>query len=216
MTIKSKDWLKKRKSVFNSIFPREYDFEEMLYIQAQKTLSGVECFIKWLKKSPQEKPSNLEKIALEVDSMRYDMEEKLINAFSTPFDRQDIYSLSRNMDYILNYSTETAKEIYAFGVVPDEYILKMADALFKGTKCMEEGVRIIRTDKNDVERKIREARSHMHAIEDFYITGMSETFNNSDAIYAMKKREVNYHIRDAGWALRKTVDVMHKAVVGLN
>jgi len=44
--------------------------------------------------------------------MRHLMEDRLINSFSTPFDRQHIYDLSRQMDYIQNFSEETAISRY--------------------------------------------------------------------------------------------------------
>jgi len=216
MKINSTEWIKKKNSIFNSIFPREYNFEDMLAIQAEMTLNGVECFLKWLENNPVTEPLALEKNAVDVDSMRHDMEEKLINAFSTPFDRQDIYTLSRNMDYILNYSKETAREMYAFGVAPDDAILNMAFALHSGTKSMAEAVKIMKSEKITVEKKIREARKHMHEINDLYVTGMTEILNNDNAIEALKKREIYHHLKDAGRALQRTVDLLHKAVVGLN
>ena len=36
---------KMKQNIFNSIFPREYNFEEMLAEQADKTLAGVETLV---------------------------------------------------------------------------------------------------------------------------------------------------------------------------
>src|SRR5512139_428560 len=113
------------RGLFAYIFPREYNFYAMLGEQADRTVAGVRSFANWLEVLPLVNPVHLEEIEVEVDHMRHAMEEKLISSFSTPFDRQDIYSISRQMDYILNFSLETAKEMYAFGVRPDPYILAM-------------------------------------------------------------------------------------------
>ena len=138
---------KMKKNIFNSIFPREYDFEGMLAEQADKTLTGVETFVIWLNSSPLTYPVHLVQIEEEVDAMRHRMEDQLINSFSTPFDRQDIYDLSRQMDYLLNFSKETAIEMYTFGVGTDKTILAMAEALLRGTDCTVKGVKIMNTDK---------------------------------------------------------------------
>ncbi|MDG6257930.1 MAG: DUF47 family protein [Methanomicrobiaceae archaeon] len=204
----------RRRGVFDVIFPREYDFEQMLETQAGGTLEGVETFVRWLHSTPLEEPSALEHIEEEVDAMRHDMEDKLISSFSTPFDRQDIYSLSRQMDYILNFSEETAREMYAFGVSPDLPILDMAGALLRGTRCMARGVAIMHTDRKKMERTIREARRAMREIEEIYITSMAELLHTDDAMNALRKREVYHHLRDAGRALRNSVDILHTAVVG--
>jgi len=55
----------------------------------------------------------------------------------------------------------------------------------------------------------------MRAIDDVYIHGMAVLFDQEDAIEALRKREIYHHLRDAGRALRLTVDILHHAVVGL-
>ncbi len=205
----------KLRGFFDTVFPSEYDFEDMLAHQAERTLAGVRIFAGWLEKSPLTEPVVLREVETEVDKIRYNLEEKLLEAFSTPFDRQDIYSLSRQMDYILNFSRETATEMFAFGVEPDEHIRKMVRGLLYGTEQVFAAVKVISSDRARVEEAIREARKAMRAIEEDYITGMQDLFSAGDPMAAIRKREVYHHIRDAGRALRSTVDILHKAVVGI-
>lgn len=201
---------------FGSIFPAKYDFEEMLANQADRTLKGVQILSAWLQEVPLKDPVVLKRMETDVDSMRYDLEEKLTEAFSTPFDRQDIYSLSRQMDYILNFSAEIAKEMYVFGVKPDDAIKSMTKSLLAGTRCMAKGVSVMNSDKKKVRMMIRSARGAMHEIEDLYIVSMGDLLNSDDAMDAMKKREIYHHLRDSGRALRYTIDILHKAVVGID
>ncbi|WP_062397964.1 hypothetical protein [Methanogenium cariaci] len=124
--------------------------------------------------------------------------------------------LSRNIDYILNYAVETAREMHAFNVSPDDPIRDMSLSLLHGTRHVVEGTRYLGTDKGGrVEDSIRKGRKHVHMIEDRYITCMADLFGSDDAMNAMKKREIYYHLRDAGKALRITLYIMHKAMVGL-
>lgn len=203
------------RGIFASLFPREYDFYAMLRAQADRTVAGVRSFATWLEKTPLSNPVHLEVIENEVDRMRHAMEEKLISSFSTPFDRQDIYSISRQMDYILNYSKETAKEMYAFGVSPDPYILAMTAHLLEGTECIAHGVRALEGDKARVEAEIRRARESYNALEDRYILGMAVLLKTADAMQAIRTREVYHHLRDAGRAMRDTLDILHNAVIDL-
>ena len=204
-----------KEDLFASIFPREYDFEEMLADQANRTVAGVQAFTVWLQVIPLTNPVHLEQMEIEVDQMRHDMEDKLIRSFSTPFDRQDIYSISRQMDYILNFSKETAKEMYAFRVDPDEHIRGMASRLLFGTECIAEGIKVIRTDKNRVENRIRSARESYNTLEELYVAGMAELLRTSDAMCAMRTREIYHHLREAGRAMRDTLDILHNAVIDL-
>jgi len=201
--------------LFDAIFPREYDFHAMLEAQADRTVAGVRAFITWLETVPQKNPVELEGIENEVDHMRHAMEEKLISSFSTPFDRQDIYSISRQMDYILNYSRETAKEMYAFGVPPDPSIHAMAGYLLSGTERIARGVHALDEDKALVENEIRQARDAYNALEDRYIQSMAVLLMTSDAMQAIRTREIYHHLRDAGRAMRDTLDILHNAVIDL-
>jgi uncharacterized protein len=206
---------KEKQGLFASVFPREYDFEGMLAEQSGRTTAGVQAFIDWLKVTPLTSPAGLEQVEIEVDHMRHDLEDKLINSFSTPFDRQDIYSISRQMDYILNYSKETAKEMYAFSVEPDRHIHAMARLLLAGTECIGRGIPLISTDKAGVEEEIRHARDAYNELEEVYIAGMAELLKTSDAMNAIRTREIYHHLRDAGRAMRDTLDILHNAVIDL-
>jgi len=206
---------KKGRGLFASLFPRQYDFYGMLACQSDRTIAGVQAFTEWLKDSPLKNPVELERIEAEVDAMRHDMEDKLIKSFSTPFDRQDIYSISRQMDYILNFSKETAKEMYAFSVSPDAHIHTMARQLLQGTECLGRGIRALDSDRVAVEDEIRHARNAYNMLEEQYITGMAELLRTDDAMQAIRTREIYHHLRDAGRAMRDTLDILHNAVIDL-
>ena len=204
-----------RRGILDRIFPLEHDFLQMLVDQAEQTRSGVEAFVAWLEAGCTGQPDEVRRIERELDDMRYDLEEQLIDAFSTPFDREDLYSLSRQMDYILNFAAETAREMHAFGVAPDRAIDLMARLLLEGTRAVVEGVSVMTTDEPRVRESIREGRAALHRIEDAYIDGLAEIFRGTDAIEALRRREIYHHLRDGGRALRGTLDVLHRAVVGL-
>lgn len=204
-----------RRSVLDRIFPLEHDFLKMLADQAAQTFSGVEAFVAWLETGCAGPPDEVRRIERELDRMRYELEEQLIDAFSAPFDREDLYSLSRQMDYILNFSSETAREMHAFGVAPDRAIDRMARLLLEGTGAIVEGIEVMTRDETRVRESIRTGRAALHRIEDAYIDGLTEVFRGTDAMDALRRREIYHHLRDGGRALRGTLDVLHRAVVGL-
>lgn len=204
-----------RRSILDRIFPPEHDFLKMLADQAEQTFSGVQAFVSWIEAGCREPPDEVRQIERDLDRMRYELEEHLIDAFSTPFDREDLYSLSRQMDYILNYSSETAREMHAFGVEPDRTIRRMARLLLEGTGAIVDGVGVMTLDEARVRESIRTGRAALHRIEDAYIDGLAEAYRGTDAMEALRRREIYHHLRDGGRALRGTLDVLHRAVVGL-
>lgn len=206
----------RRTGLIDRIFPLEHDFEGMLVEQAEETLVGVQALVDWIEAGCRVPPDRVREVERRVDRMRYELEEALVEAFSTPFDRQDIYTLSRQMDYILNFASDTAREMYAFNVAPDEAIGRMARLLLEGTRAVVECVRIITTSEDLVRSYIRTTRDAMHGIDDAYIEGLIRVFEEDDPKEVLRKREVYHHLRDGGRALRGTVDVLHRVVVGLS
>ena len=142
----------------------------MLLAQAEKTRDGVRALTDWLKMNDLTvPPEELARIEQEADDMRHDMERFLLEAFSTPFDRQDIYSISRQMDYILNFCLSTAIEMRAFGVHPDEAALSMADSLEQGIEKVKEAIGIMAKDPAKADAMIREMRRSERDIEVLYV-----------------------------------------------
>jgi uncharacterized protein Yka (UPF0111/DUF47 family) len=206
---------KRKRRVFESVFPREFDFEGMLLQQAQATVEGLRQFMSWMQGDGSEDPGALAAMEDQVDEMRYNMEGKLIEAFSTPFDRQEIYGLSRQMDYILNFAVETAREVHAFKIRPDEPIIIMSRSLLEGMESLLVGIEMVVNKKGDFEAMVRRTRVSMHAIDDEYIEALARLLEEPDLRMVMKRREVYHHMRDAGRALRTTVDVLHRMKVDI-
>lgn len=52
-------------------------------------------------------------------------------------------------------------------------------------------------------------------LEEVYISGMAELLKTNDATNAIRIREIYHHLRDAGRAMRDTLDILHNAVIDL-
>ncbi len=188
----------------------------MLLDQAKKTMEGVDALVDWLKKDDLSvPPSDLEQIKQQADQLRYQMEGQLIEAFSTPFDRQDIYSISRQMDHVLSFSLSTAVEMRAFVVKADQAILAMSAALQEGTQMVAEAVRMMEKDPTDADRQVLKMRVPERKIESIYVASLAAVFASEEPIWAMKRREIYHHLRDAGRNLSVTIDILHRIIVGL-
>jgi uncharacterized protein len=204
-----------KKKLGDRLFPPKYDFNAMLENQANETIIGVRALVDWLKEGANTPIDNISSSEQRADKIRHEMEMLLQEAFSTPFDRQDIYSISRQMDQVLNFSYSTAVEMTAFKVAPDSAILSMAQSLLEGVILMEKVVRMMQSTLKDVNSSIGGIRKHAHEIEDTYIESMSSLFLQDDAIMAIKKREIYHHLRDAGRNLNSTVDILHRIIVAM-
>lgn len=202
-----------RNNFWESLFPVKRDFYKMLSEQAKATNRGVKSLDSWFTSRSKEDYQLVFSETDKADEIRFDMEKNLIEAFVTPFDRQDIYSLSVEMDRVIEYAKSTLQEMEAFGVIPDSIIVKMVKQLCKGTEGLAGAIDVLKEDPVKSQIYIENIRKIQLGVEADYRAGMVELFNGADLMNAMKYREVYHHIKDAAIHLGYTTDVLHKIVV---
>ena len=204
-----------KKSIIDKFFPDKYDFYEMLYNQAEINAFGVDMLQKWLNSGSDEEKQNLLLYVDDADEARMIMEGKLIEAFSTPFDRADIYSFSIAMDKIIKYTKSTLLSMETFEVEPDDIIILMVAKLKEGTDFLLESINILKNNPYKSQEYIIKMRATHNEVEKLYRDGMTLIFKTSDPMNAIKHREVYHHIKDASLNLEDTVDILHRIVVRL-
>lgn len=195
------------------LFPVKRDFYKMIREQAIATTNGVKKLYNWLNSRSEKDQKLLFSQANEADRIRFSMEENLIEAFATPFDRQDIYSLSVEMARIVACAISTLQAMEAFVVLADPVIINMVQQLVIGTDQLAEAVAGLKTDPLKSIIQIVKIRKVELTIQEQYRAGMVELFKNADSMYAMKYREVYRHIQDGAMHLGYTTDVLHKIIV---
>ncbi len=200
---------------WESLFPLERDFYKMISDQAEATADGVKKLLNWLTSRSAEDYQLLFKQVAEADQIRFTMEANLIEAFATPFDRQDIYSLSVEMARIVEYTKSTLYEMEAFAIDRDQVITDMVQQLHTGTAGLAAAIKSLQANPLQTNTQIIDIRKVQAAIEEQYRTGMAALFRSADIIKAMKYREVYHHIKDAAVHLGYTTDALHKIVVRL-
>jgi len=194
-------------------FPVERDFYKMISDQARATTNGVRKLHDWLNSRSEEDYKLLFSQVIEADRIRFNMQDNLIEAFSTPFDRQDIYTLSVGMARIVEYTKSTLQEMEAFEVKADSTILHMVEQLAIGTDKLAEAIEGLKEEPLMSKMQIIDIRKAQLSIQNDYRVGMVELFKSTDIMYAMRYREVYHHIKDAAIHLGYTTDALHKIVV---
>ena len=204
-----------KKNFMERIFPAKHDFYGMLNEQAEVTSRGVETVLRWLNEPSADIFNQAIALTIQADIVRMAMEEKLIDAFSTPFDRQDIYDVSVRMDRIIEHARFAMQSIKEYEVEVDRYIIHMTQELNRGTKAFAEAVALLAADLPEARNKIQIIRNAHYTIIDYYRKGMAEMFKTDDAMNALKHYEIYYQLREAAHCLSRSVDVLHRIVVRL-
>ena len=202
-----------KNNFFDRIFPAKYDFYGMLSSQSKITAQGVEALRNWLENESQDDYKKLFDSTAEADKIRFALEDKLIEAFATPFDRQDIYSISVEMDRIIEFAKWAIESMEGFQIKPDTVLIKMTQMLYEGVYEFSEAVLLLENKPKESQSRIEKIRKAQVAVEHHYREGMIALYKSTDAMNALRYREVYHYIKDAAMYLGYTVDVFHKIVV---
>ena len=94
----------------------------MLVEQTNITVTGLGLLTHYLKKRNSKVAKQISETEKQADEARRILIEDLMNTFVTPLDHEDIFSLSRDIDDILDYTDTTVDEMEILNVDPTPYM----------------------------------------------------------------------------------------------
>ncbi|MEL4105422.1 DUF47 family protein [Oscillospiraceae bacterium WX1] len=200
---------------FARLFPVKYDFIMLLEEQGELNSRAVGALLRWLDGGSVVDAETMQALYNEADRARKELERQLVEAFSTPFDRGDIYYISRTMNKVLAYAESTLTAMQTFDMQPDKNIIGMAEKLQLGSDTFLSSVRMLKTAPNKAEAYIPAIRATHLETEALYRAGMLDAFQSGDAMGALRRREIYHHLKDASKNLEDAVDILHRIIVRL-
>jgi predicted phosphate transport protein (TIGR00153 family) len=176
-------------------------FVHHIHDQASLTLEGMDLLTAYLNKPDQKLADKLTAKEKEADEVRRILIDELNRTFITPFDREDIFALSRAIDDVMDYAYSTMVEIEIFKVKPTEYMVQICTLLrdasfeiFQATGCLQDHPAV------SAEHAQR-AKKLENKVETIYREALADMFRHADdvksVVKAMKLREVYRHLSNA-------------------
>ena len=104
--------------MFRFFRKREEVFHKLIQEQASITYDGVKLLVKYLETQDQEIAEQLALKEKEADEVRRTLIDELNRTFVTPFDREDIFALSRSIDDVIDYADSIVSEMVVLKVEP--------------------------------------------------------------------------------------------------
>ena len=180
------------------IFPNvENRFFELLSRQSSKTVEGLEALFAFAEDGTREKANSVRNLEREADELRRILIEELDKTFVTPIDREDIFSLSRAIDDIIDYANTTVDEMEIYGVKGDEHIKEMINILRKAARELDEAVKILKSYPKIASEHAVKAKAYENTMEKAYHVALADLFKGSDTVYMLKMREIYRHLSNA-------------------
>ena len=125
--------------LMDRIFPVMPDFFRMMCEQCDVAVQSTATFLQFMETGSEEALNEIRRLEKEADELKNRNIDALYKAFATPMDREDILGAIQSLDYVINYTKITAREMGALDFDSDKYILEMAVLLKEGVEALQRG-----------------------------------------------------------------------------
>jgi predicted phosphate transport protein (TIGR00153 family) len=176
---------------------KKSDFCEMLHAQSQKVQEGLDALYAWAEGGVPTQRERVKDVEREADELRRIVIEELNQTFVTPFDRDDIFSLSRAIDDVMDYADRTVDEMEIYEVKPNNHVVQMIDILRKAARELNDAIRLIQKYPNIALEHATKAKAAENEMENAYHRALAELFKGTDTVYMLKMREIYRHLSNA-------------------
>jgi hypothetical protein len=175
----------------SQLFEPRIDFYALMNAHAQTVLAGMEALEQWMHHGANVRCQQVRDLENHADEQKLDLERKLVEAFVTPFDREDIYDLSIVLDEVINSAKYIAREMEALEMkLEDPYLDEMAATLVEGTRCLLQSFAHLPTNLQEAANQATLARKSENRLARVYRTAMRDLYRNDDFKMILKTSEV--------------------------
>ncbi|HCR71638.1 MAG TPA: DUF47 domain-containing protein [Anaerolineae bacterium] len=184
------------------IFKRKEDkFQTLIEEQASLAFEGMNLLVKYLETADAEVAEQLSFKEKEADEVRRILIDELNRTFITPFDREDIFSLSRSIDDVIDYADTTVVEMVILNVKSTPFMLRIASLLKDAAYEIWQGVLRLPKNPNVALDHAQRAKALENRVEAVYREAVADLFSGPEDVHhvveMLKMREVYRHLSNA-------------------
>lgn len=183
--------------------PKPNKFIQLLVEQTRLTVKGLELLKVYLERRDPDTARQISQLEKDADEVRRVLIEELMRTFVTPFDREDIFSLSREIDDVLDYANTTVDEMEILDVAPTSYMQRMASLLYEAAVEIELAVERLQDNHANVSSNhVQRAKALENRVETVYREALADLFGGKDVsakriMKMLKVREIYRHLSNA-------------------
>jgi predicted phosphate transport protein (TIGR00153 family) len=180
---------------------RQNVFLQLIHHQAALTLEGMEALKTYMHGQDPEVAKLLQAKEKEADEVRRILIFELNKTFVTPFDREDIFALSRTIDDVIDYAYSTITEMEMLKVKPTAHMQRIASLLRDAAAELLLAVERLGEHPGVANEHAQRAKALENRVEDVYREALVDLFSGGEdikqVIKMFKFREVYRHLSNA-------------------
>jgi len=180
---------------------RKDNFLELITQQAEITLRGMDLLKAYMQEHTPSIAEEITHAEKEADEVRRILIDELNRTFITPIDREDIFSLSRTIDDVLDYAYSTVNEMAILGVKPTSFMVRIASLLRDAAYELHLATQRIKEHPAVAADHAQRAKALENRVEDVYREALADLFSGPEdmdhIVQMLKQREVYRHLSNA-------------------
>jgi uncharacterized protein len=180
---------------------RQNTFMKLIHEQAALTLAGLDALKAYMDGQNGVAAAELINKEKEADEIRRILIFELNKTFITPFDREDIFALSRTIDDVLDYAYSTLTEMEVLKVRPTSFMQRITSLLRDAAYELLQAVDRLQDHPGVANEHAQRAKALENRIEDVYREALADLFSGAEdtkhIVKMLKQREVYRHLSNA-------------------
>jgi predicted phosphate transport protein (TIGR00153 family) len=196
-----------------SFLPKEFNFFELFEKQADYAVVASKQFTELVSR-----PGTLDEKSLQAmheiehrgDEITHDILDRLNKTFITPFDREDIHALAKELDDVIDMLYTITNRMRTYKIAgPDKNLVEFASVIEESVRAVASAVKGLRNIKNmaSVQESCVEINRLENVGDSMRDAVLADLFENSkDPIDVIKRKEI---YQDAETVLDICEDVAH-------
>lgn len=192
--------------------PQNPDVMKTLMAQADITVAGAIAFAAWAGGDPAQ-AAQVRACEHQADELRRQLSLQLRQAFSTPVDQEDLFTLSERLDAVLNALKNVVREADSYALEPDTAIAAMASEIATGVQHLRTAIDHLARDGDMATREADAAVSSERQMEKIYRDAMRGLLAVDDLRVVLTRGEFYRRTLEIGERLTRVADRVWYAVV---
>lgn len=194
--------------ILNKIFGNKIEFYELLQSQADYLIESIETLKQYVETLNSKYAGEVKRIEKEADLKRREVVLGLNKTFITPFDREDIFMLSKLLDDILDYFKSTVNELEIYQIKTTPELVKFIDQLELGSTYIHDAVYSMKKDRSTAVQLSVKAKKCENEVEKLYRQSIADLLAGEDIKYILKTRELYRHLSNCADRIDQTADLI--------
>lgn len=197
--------------------PRQSSFLRLLIQQGEYAVAAAEALQAYLKKPSDKNVARARQVEKDADEVRRILIDELNRTFVTPIDREDIFSLSRSIDDVIDYIYTTVEAMEVLGVEPDSALDEIVSLLLDAAIEVHLALQRLGDHPNVATEHAMRAKALENRVERLYRQTIAALFqgpeNFEHIMEMLKRREVLRHLSNAADRGDGAADIITDIVV---